>query len=383
MEESEEIKHEERLITENNILVENTETFEGLNVIQTQSVQDGREETETQTDTSKTLDEDVMFSLGPQEGVVTKDIIPSDSEASGPDTTKESEPHVITEEEAGIGSLLNETGGPEGYTGGEEGTTAAEDEEEQNKPSVLNPFMPEGERSSTPEDPLVLVTQVEVNCNEYKDVIHELQQESDKLTQQNIQLQTKISEYLSRKTGHDKQPKLSKDMLDQEQYQQYMDLMEDLKFKHQLSLDLHQQQIEELCQQRQEKLNQVEHELRSFALLKNEAALKALTGKVGRQATVEKVEQLLADEQKKEDELACVRLNNIKLKNKVFKLEVALHSQQQLADGLLLMDFEQLKTENQAFKEKFKERGEELLRLKNKIACSVQVNHKSIYSDDI
>ncbi|XP_056605517.1 coiled-coil domain-containing protein 96 [Triplophysa dalaica] len=372
-EDSAENKHEEMLNTENNILVENIETFEGLT--QAESVQHGKEENETfHPYMSETVEDDVMYSVGPQEGVVTKDIIPSD--ASVPDIS-ESGPHVVTEEEAGLGSLINEaiseTEGSERYFAGEEGTMTAEDEDVQNKTPVLDPCMPDGERSSPPEEPLVLEKEIEVNHIEYKDVIHELQEESDELTKQNVQLQTKISECLSRNAGNDKHPKPSKHISDQEQYQKYMDLMEDMKFQNQRSLDLHQQCIEEeLCQQSQEKLNQVEHELRSFALLKNEAAVKALTGKVGRQATLEKVEQLLADEQKKENEVACVRLNSIKLKNKVCKLEAAFHSQQQLADGLLLMDFEQLKTENQTFKEKFKERGEELLRLKNKIACSVQ-----------
>lgn len=354
-----EINHEERLVWENNKMAENTETSEGLT--QTLRVQDEKKDIKTlPPDMTGTVVDRVLFSVVPQEGVLAEDTKPSE--------TCESGPHVVKEEDAGIGNLkneaINETEGAGSYVGGEhlpkDGTMTAENEENQIR--LPDPCMPDGERSSPHE---------EVNY-EYKVALKELQEESDDLTKQNVQLQTKIAEYLSRKADNNKR---SKDVSDQEQYQTYMDLMENLKVQHQRSLDLHQHRMEELCQQSQEKLKQVEHEIRSFAVLKNEAAVKALTGKVGRQATLEKVEQLLADEQKKEDELACVRLNNIKLKNKVCKLEAALHSQQQLADGLLLMDFEQLKTENQTFKEKFKERGEELQRLKNKIACSVQVHN--------
>ena len=46
---------------------------------------------------------------------------------------------------------------------------------------------------------------------------------------------------------------------------------------------------------------------------------------------------------------------------------------EELAAGLHLIDFEQLKIENQTYNEKIEERNEDLLKLKRKIECTVQV----------
>ena len=53
-----------------------------------------------------------------------------------------------------------------------------------------------------------------------------------------------------------------------------------------------------------------------------------------------------------------VRLENIKLKNKLKKKEAALKSREELAEGLHMIDFEQLKIENQTYNEKIEERNE-------------------------
>ena len=53
-----------------------------------------------------------------------------------------------------------------------------------------------------------------------------------------------------------------------------------------------------------------------------------------------------------------MRLENIKLKNKLKKKEMQLKSKEELAEGLHLIDFEQLKIENQTYNEKIEERNE-------------------------
>ena len=58
-----------------------------------------------------------------------------------------------------------------------------------------------------------------------------------------------------------------------------------------------------------------------------------------------------------------VRLENIKLRNKLKKKEQALKSKEELAEGLHLIDFEQLKIENQTYNEKIEERNEVCLKL--------------------
>ena len=70
------------------------------------------------------------------------------------------------------------------------------------------------------------------------------------------------------------------------------------------------------------------------------------------------VEQYFLNESRKEEEVVKVRLENIKLKNKLKKKEAALKSREELAEGLHMIDFEQLKIENQTYNEKIEERNE-------------------------
>jgi hypothetical protein len=63
-------------------------------------------------------------------------------------------------------------------------------------------------------------------------------------------------------------------------------------------------------------------------------------------------------ENRKEAEVVNVRLENIKLRNRMKKKEQALKSKEELAEGLHLIDFEQLKIENQTYNEKIEERNE-------------------------
>ncbi|XP_026123537.1 cilia- and flagella-associated protein 184 [Carassius auratus] len=367
-----ELKHEESPVLENNAQVENTETTDD----QTETARAPVEEEETEP---LNISEGVEDDLVKQGSQLTED--KSIAETGEPQISEsEFGQYMITEEEDEIEPLINEaledTEAPEIVHFIDDLLSREDTEEEEQDEEDGHPAPdPESERSSPPNESTVPSeeekTGLNINTAEYVALLPELQAESEKLSKINAQLQNKIAEYLSKKAG-DKHPRLDGDISDQEQYQNYLDLMEELKVQHHGVSELHQQWTEEMRQQSLEKLKQVEHELRSLAALKHEAAMTALTGKVGKQAALAKVEKLQADELKQEDKLASVRLNNIKLKNKICQLETELKSKRELADGLLLMDFEQLKTENQTFKDKLKERSEELLRLKRKVACSVQ-----------
>ena len=101
--------------------------------------------------------------------------------------------------------------------------------------------------------------------------------------------------------------------------------------------------------------------------------MKALNSRTGKVIPVKELEQLLLQEQKKEQDVVNIRLENIKLQNRLQKEENALKSKEELGEGLHLIDFEQLKIENQTYNEKIEERNEELLKLRRKITSTVQV----------
>ncbi|XP_067117592.1 coiled-coil domain-containing protein 96 [Osmerus mordax] len=211
-----------------------------------------------------------------------------------------------------------------------------------------------------------------INYKEQVNLLHELQMENEKLSQLDSQLQMKLVEYIRKKTGDDTQKE--KAALDQEQrYQKYMAMMADLKLQHQRDSEAGRLQAEDLRLQVQEKLIQVESEWQSVMVLKRDVAVAALSRRLGKQAAQAEVEQIQAAEQRRENELVRVRLENIKLKNKTKKYEATLRAKEELAEGLHLIDFEQLKIENQTYNEKIEERNEELLKLRKKITNTVQV----------
>jgi hypothetical protein len=70
------------------------------------------------------------------------------------------------------------------------------------------------------------------------------------------------------------------------------------------------------------------------------------------------LDQLEAAMLKKENEVSVLRLDNIKMRNKLRRHELLLRQKEELADGLHLIDFEQLKIENQTYNEKIEERNE-------------------------
>lgn len=66
-------------------------------------------------------------------------------------------------------------------------------------------------------------------------------------------------------------------------------------------------------------------------------------------------------------------MENIKLQNKISKLESLIKEKEQLAEGLHMIDFEQLKINNVDLNEKIEERNEDILKLRKKVTSTVQV----------
>ncbi|KAM8939547.1 cilia- and flagella-associated protein 184 [Pelodytes ibericus] len=200
--------------------------------------------------------------------------------------------------------------------------------------------------------------------------------EREKIQQQNSQLQNKLYEYFRRKKGDDTRPEIEKHVSDQDQrYLKYLSTLEEMRKKYATDAALHQQQIEELKSQCQEVVGQVNKEWQAFQDHKKKITLYGPRGAGKRvsSALVQEVEQLQAREERKEKEVIQVRLENIKLKNKIHQYESTLRSKEELTEGLHIIDFEQLKIENQTYNEKIEERNEELLKLRKKITNTVQV----------
>ncbi|XP_076828582.1 cilia- and flagella-associated protein 184 [Brachyhypopomus gauderio] len=200
----------------------------------------------------------------------------------------------------------------------------------------------------------------------------ELQADRDELILRNRQVQLRLLQQVCRKTSNEPRRTTDPSQLEQT-YRELLDTMLDLKRQQHRDSDLHLQQTEQLRQQHQEKVEQVVQEWKTWAEVRREVVVMALTRTLGRQAAQAEAERLGEAEQKREEDLAAVRLKNIKMKMKVQELEATLMDKEELDEGVNLIDFEQLKIENHTYSEKIEERNEELLKLRKEITSTVQV----------
>ncbi|GFS12394.1 coiled-coil domain-containing protein 96-like [Elysia marginata] len=202
---------------------------------------------------------------------------------------------------------------------------------------------------------------------------HDALAERDQLQQQNYGLQHKLAEHFKKKKADERQD-YDKNVTDQEQrYLKYMAQLEELRRQDAMEKQSYRAFIEDAKNRCQEKKERVDAERKKFMEFKKQVALNALNSRSGKPIPPKDIEQYMVNEVKKEHDVVNVRLENIKLKNKLKKKEQQLKSKEELAEGLHLIDFEQLKIENQTYNEKIEERNEELLKLRKKITSTVQV----------
>ncbi|XP_034628429.1 coiled-coil domain-containing protein 96 [Trachemys scripta elegans] len=197
----------------------------------------------------------------------------------------------------------------------------------------------------------------------------------ERTRQYNGHLQFKLFELFRKKGEEPPRVELEELVSDKEQrYSRYLAMLEELRSQLAQQRAWYQLQLDDLEQRCTEKLDQVNADWLAFQACKKEVTLFTMGRQLGgKEAAIKEVEHIQAKEQRKENEMSEVRLENIKLQHKIEKLEVSLKAQEELAEGLHLIDFEQLKIENQTYNEKIEERNEELLKLRKKITNTVQV----------
>ena len=198
--------------------------------------------------------------------------------------------------------------------------------------------------------------------------------ERDQLNQQNQALQHKLAEYFKKKKTEEARHEVDKNVTDQEQrYMKYVNNLEELRQQQMVEQEEYNERLEEMKERKAEKQAKVEEEWQKSIEFKKSVAAAAINSRSGRPIPPKDIEIYEINERKKEAEVAQVRLENIKLKNRLLKQEMQLKQKEELAEGLHLIDFEQLKIENQTYNEKIEERNEELLKLRKKITSTVQV----------
>ncbi|XP_015668023.1 coiled-coil domain-containing protein 96 [Protobothrops mucrosquamatus] len=199
--------------------------------------------------------------------------------------------------------------------------------------------------------------------------------ERGRLRSYNTKLQGKLAELLNKAKGKDRVRELEQHISDWEQrYSRYLAMLEKLRNQQAEETAWYQKEIDALQRSCDQKLAKVESEWKTYQAVKKEVAVYTMGRRLGgKQAAIKEVDKIQAKEQSKEREMTEVRLENIKLKHRIQKIDASLKAQEELAEGLHLIDFEQLKIENQTYNEKIEERNEELQKLRRKVTNTVQV----------
>ncbi|CAK8679388.1 unnamed protein product [Clavelina lepadiformis] len=241
------------------------------------------------------------------------------------------------------------------------------------------PGTPERQDSVTDMEELLMDEEEEESLPQYnrEELLQKYQaalHEREQLNQQNRALQHKLAEYFRKKKTEEVRQEVDKNVTDQEQrYLKYVGNLDELRQQQAGEQEAYNEQLDEMKARKAEKQSRVEEEWSKAVEFKRAAATAAINSRSGRPIAPKDIELYEANERKKEAEVSQVRLENIKLKNRLKKQEMQLKQKEELAEGLHLIDFEQLKIENQTYNEKIEERNEELLKLKKKITSTVQV----------
>ncbi|KAM4714524.1 cilia- and flagella-associated protein 184 [Anableps anableps] len=209
---------------------------------------------------------------------------------------------------------------------------------------------------------------------QYEDSLRELSTEPDEARQLNRQLQMKLAEYFHNRPIDGGQ--LRRDRPEEEQlqeYEEYIQILSELKQQLSTASETAQQQAEELRLRSQEKLDKVEEEWEAFMALKQDAAVMALSRRLGKEHAWSKVQSVLAAERLRQNELTKLRLKHFKLRFKIHRLETELRGVSQHGEDPLQVQFEQLQAIMLERKKQAERESEESTKLQKKTSRCLEV----------
>ncbi|KAM9836559.1 cilia- and flagella-associated protein 184 [Aulostomus maculatus] len=201
-------------------------------------------------------------------------------------------------------------------------------------------------------------------------LLHSLHQQRDGASRRSSLLQAALADYFSRRARDDAQ-------VDGEVtpgvYEEQLRSLAAVKELQTRDWERVQQQVEQLRLRHQEKLDLVEREWRAFVDLKRDTATSVLSRHLGKQAAQARVESTLASEQLQHDQLIRLRLQHIRLRTRIDRLEAELRDVEERTRDPLKLQFEQLWAEKLEQKKLAQKQSEESLKLEKKISSSLEI----------
>lgn len=213
-----------------------------------------------------------------------------------------------------------------------------------------------------------------INSEEYTELLQQLSEERAKAVEHSEQLQMQLAEFLRKKSAEDQD--LQRTLPGSEQLDSYeccLKVLTELKQQLEVYSDTAEQQTVELRLQAQEKLHKVDREWRELMALKKDMAVMMLSRRLGKAAAQAKVESTLETEQRQQDELTRLRLQNIRLKDRICRLESELREAEQRAGNPLQLQYEQLQIQRLKCKNYTEKQTVEALKVQRKMSRSLEL----------
>ncbi|XP_008433316.1 cilia- and flagella-associated protein 184 [Poecilia reticulata] len=205
--------------------------------------------------------------------------------------------------------------------------------------------------------------------DQYEDSLQELSTQRDEARRLNRQLQMKLAQYFHNTAIDGGQ--LGRGRPEEEQLREYersVQVLSELKQRLSTASQTAQQQAEELRSQARDKLAKVEAEWEAFLALKRDAALVALSPRLGSDLARSKVQAVLTAEQLRQNQLTRLRLKHFSLRSRIQRLEAELRGQHPQRVQLEELQASMLERKKQAGRER-----EESLKLQRRISSSLEV----------
>eukprot|EP01012_Entosiphon_sulcatum_P002995 TRINITY_DN1078_c0_g1_i1.p1 TRINITY_DN1078_c0_g1~~TRINITY_DN1078_c0_g1_i1.p1 ORF type:complete len:364 (-),score=153.54 TRINITY_DN1078_c0_g1_i1:163-1254(-) len=203
----------------------------------------------------------------------------------------------------------------------------------------------------------------------------ELAQQREKLLTENFAHQRKLSHYFHEKKGQEEKHATHEQSLMEVEtrYMQWLTRLRDERMEVEATQRSNEESIEEFKHRLQSHLYKANEFEAKFKDFKKDKSTKAEFSRTGKGIPTKRIQQFEEEEEQRNEEVRNVRINYIKMRNRMKKLVHLLKEKEKLTDGLHLIDFEQLKIENTTLNEKIEERNEDLLKLRKKATTTIHI----------
>ncbi|XP_033839263.1 coiled-coil domain-containing protein 96 [Periophthalmus magnuspinnatus] len=207
---------------------------------------------------------------------------------------------------------------------------------------------------------------------EYSLLLELLTEEQANTIEYSKKLHMKLAPVLAKKPKEEMERMLQGE-LHVESYEESLEMLNKLKLNMREEREIGERQVEELKMQAQEKLSKVDKECSELLSVKKEVAVMVMSRRMAKPDALAKVEFALASEERHQDELTRLRLQNFSLENRIRRLELEISEADRNATNPFQREYEKLHARRMERKKDGEKRHKEALRVQRRVERNVEM----------